>query len=351
MLKQLKDRPGFWTGTGPSIETVLSTRVRLARNLPAIPFPHRMTTSEALMVWENMRGYLQRSDLSPLPPFLEMDSLSFPEKRFLRERNLITSEMEENEYGAVIFDREQKFSILINEEDHVRVQVLRPGLQPLDAYQEANRLDDSINRDVPFVFTDDLGYLTACPSNVGTGLKVSGLLHLPALVLKRRSASLMGKVEKNGFSILRLGDESTRQQTGLFLISSRGSLGVSEYDLIETFDELVSRIIELEDTTRDELYGSSRHEIEDMIWRSYGIMTHARNITYSEAMEHLSNVRLGVILAVIRNISIQEINDLMVTVQPYHLDTATPEEDSMENPEGHLRAAFIRKKLTGGGGA
>ncbi len=351
MLKQLKDRPGFWTGTGPSIETVLSTRVRLARNLPAIPFPHRMTTSEALMVWENMRGYMQRCDFSPLPPFMEMDSLSFPEKRFLRERNLITPEMEENEYGALICDREQKYSILINEEDHVRIQVLRPGHQPLAAYKEANRLDDSINREIPFVFTDDLGYLTACPSNVGTGLKVSGLLHLPAHVMKRRSAYLMNKIEKNGFSILRLGDESTRQQTGLFLVSSRGSLGVSEYDLIETFDGLISHIIQQEDSIRDDLYASSRHEIEDAVWRSFGIMAHARNITYMEAMGHLSNVRLGVILAVIRNISIQEINDLMVTVQPYHLDRAISDRDEMENPEGHLRAALIRKKLAGGGGA
>jgi protein arginine kinase len=319
VLEEKKLLPrGFWTGAGPYNDIVLSSRVRFARNIRSVPFPNRFDESEAQIVKALGEKFI-RDSLFQQSVLMDLSGMDKHRKRLLRERNIITMEMELAENSAVIINEKDDFSIMLNEEDHIRIQVIRPGLQIREAYEMADRIDDELNRFVPYAHSPEYGYLTACPSNLGTGMKVSVLLHLPVLTMKKNLSLLTGQLQNPGVVIAGTAGEGIRTYGAIYQLSNRVSLGISEVDIIEIMDGVISRIIDLEDSARDEYVSQSRLELEDRIWRSFGILQYSKRISYAEAIEHLSNVRLGIILAIVKNVDIVQINSLMVTIQWAHL--------------------------------
>lgn len=319
MFEEVLQQSGFWTSTGPFSHIVLSTRIRLARNMQSVPFPGRMTGEESYPIRGAIDRFARESKCKGQVSIIDLKEVDPNEKRFLRERNIITYEMEVSEHSLVAVNNVEDFNILVNEEDHFRIQVIRPGLQLMEAYKAADHADTELNRFVPYAFSDDLGFLTACTSNLGTGLRVSVLLHLPVITMKNGIPDLIPEDKRNRIEIKGTIGKSSKTLGSLYLLSNRVSLGLSEVDIIESVDDVVGSILEQEDERRDGYFTESRIELEDMVWRSYGMLRFSRRISYIEAMDHLSNVRLGIVLAIIKNIDVKALNDIMVNIQWAHL--------------------------------
>ena len=319
MFEEVLQHPGFWTDCGPYSHVVLSTRFRLARNMESILFPGKLGDEDLCQITNAITKFSGESIYKDNNNIIELSDIDSNEKRLLRERNIITHEMEMSDNSIVVVNNVDNFTILVNEEDHFRIQVIRSGLQLVDAYKVADCVDTELNKFAKYAFSDQLGYLTACTSNLGTGLRLSVLLHLPAVSMKKMIQDLIPETRKSGVDIKGTAWNSKKTPGSLYQLSNRVSLGLSEIDIIEIIDDVVGRIIEIEDVEREKLLSDSRLEVEDKIWRSFGVLMHSRRLSYIEAMEHLSNVRLGIILAVIKNLDVRSINDLMVTVQWAHL--------------------------------
>lgn len=345
MENNIMDTPGFWTMYGPHSDTVLSSRARLARNMHTLPFPNRIEDHEYDIIKSAEKRFAAESTYAPGLTILDLDGMDILEKRLLRERNLITYEMEVSENSSVILGKDHSFAILVNEEDHFRIQVIRPGFQLMEAFREADRVDSELNRFVPYAFTNELGYLSACPSNLGTGLKISAMLHLPILTLNGRMNELSASLKKSNVEVKGTMGHNSKPPGAIYQISNRSSLGVSEIDIVETMDGHVSRLIEHEDHERDIAISNDRLELEDMIWRSYGILKYSRKLGYVESVDNLSNVRLGIILAVIRNNTLADINDIMVKVQLSHLQHTAGREFASSSESDEFRAEYTRNRL------
>ncbi len=319
MFDELIKKPGFWSLKGPFGDVVLSTRIRLARNMPSINFPHRMGEQEHSVFESIARRFIEDSEFHETASLILLRELEDNDRRFLRERNLITLEMENSPDSLVVLERDERFVIMINEEDHFRIQVIKPGFQIMEAYGMADLVDEELNKFAAYAYCDDFGYLTACPSNMGTGLKVSTMLHLPAITMNKTIGEVITSLRDRGINVKGTTGETNRTFGSLYLISNRPSLGLSEVDIIEEIDKATKMLIEMENEARDGFASSRSRQIEDSIWRSFGILRYTRSISYIEAIEHLSGIRLGIVLSIIKNIDLQRINDLMVNTQWYHL--------------------------------
>jgi protein arginine kinase len=345
LFEEVLQQSGFWTSIGPFSHVVLSSRIRLARNMTSVPFPGRLSGGELYPVFGVIERFARESAYRGRVSIIDLKSIDANERRFLRERNVITYEMEVSENSMVAADSTDDFSVLVNEEDHFRIQVIRPGLQLMDAYRTADAVDTELNRFAPYAFSDDLGYLTSCTSNLGTGLRVSVLVHLPISTMKNRVNELVPAEKRNAIELKGTIGQSSKTLGSLFLLSNRISLGPSEVDIVETVDEALGRILEIEDTGRDEYISESRLELEDRIWRSYGALRYSRRVSYIESMDHLSNVRLGIILAIIKNIDVKAVNDLMVNIQWAHLQRYYDLLFKSTGECDEYRSEYIRKIL------
>ncbi len=345
MFEHVLSRPGFWAIDGPCNDVVLSSRIRLARNLKSLPFPNKLEEGELFLLTSLIDKFVSESSFSEHILFIDLNKIDSNEKRILRERNIITYEMEISNNSHVLIDSEEDFTILINDEDHFRIQVIKSGFQILDAYRLAEKVDNELNKYMTYAFSDEYGYLSACPSNLGTGMRASVLLHLPVLSMKKKINDIVSRARKNGIEVKGTIGDSYKTLGNIYQISNKVTLGLSEVDLIENLDLMVNGIIEMEDHERDEYFTSSKPELEDKIWRSYGVMKHARKISYVEAMDHLSNIRLGVIFAVIKNIDIHIINNLMVNIQWSHLQRNFGKVFKSTVEGDQSRAEYIRMNL------
>lgn len=345
MFEEVLQKSGFWTSTGPFSHIVLSSRLRLARNMQSVPFPGRLTADESYPIRGAVERFAAESRFRGHVSVIDLRDVDANEKRFLRERNIITYEMEVADNTLVALNNTDDFSILVNEEDHFRIQVIRPGLQLMDVYKTADAVDSELNRFVPYAFSDELGFLTACTSNLGTGLRVSVLLHLPVITMKNGVQELIPEDRRNRIEIKGTIGKSSKTLGCLYQLSNRVSLGLSEIDIIESVDEVVNRILEKEDNRRDEYYSESRAELEDIVWRSYGTLRYSRRISYIEAMDHLSNVRLGIVLAIIRNMDVKTVNDIMVNIQWAHLQRHYALLFKSTGECDEYRADYMRKLL------
>ncbi len=345
MLENVLKKPGFWSGSGPYNDVVLSSRIRLARNIKSLPFSNRMSDGEVLIIKNIIDKFSSSSIYAGKIIPVNLKDIDSNEKRILRERNLITYEMEIAPSSFVLIDSEDDFTILVNDEDHLRIQVIKPGLQLLDSYRLANDVDDELNRFVPYAFSDEYGYLSACPSNLGTGLRASVMVHLPVLTIKQKMHEIVPRARKTGVEIRGTIGENNRTLGSIYQISNRTSLGMSVIDIIEKLDHEITAILDQEDRERDEFFSASRPELEDKIWRSFGILKFSRKMSYVESMEHLSNLRLGVIFAVIKKLDIHNINSLMVNIQWSHLQRHYEKifRSTMEGDQA--RAEYLRANL------
>lgn len=345
----INNRENFWEQKGPRNDIVLSTRIRLGRNAGYIPFPETMDESDFEIIKGICDSFLKKTIFGKETTCFDISQLDLHEKRLLLEKSIITSEMENLEKCLVLINNSGDFTILINDSDHFRIQVIRPGFQLFDTYKDADAIDDALNSVVRYSFSDKYGYLTSNPANAGTGLKISAILHLPVLSVNKRINESVGFIRESGFQISGTLGNTGRVTGGLYLLSNRQYLGMTEIDLLETADDIINRVIRLEDDARDEFFNISKNEFEDSVWRSLGILLYARRLNYVEAVEHLSRIRLGVVMSVIKDYNLVTINDLMVKVQWAHLQEYFGLRFKSIINSDDYRALFLRTELKNSG--
>ena len=330
---------------GPHNKIVLSSRVRLARNLKGLAFPGWAKKAERVKTFELIRPAIQS-----LPPMADcfaesMDNLSQLDKNILVERHLISREHAAKNAGSgFVVNRDESLCVMINEEDHLRMQALRPGLQMKQAWQAIDQVDSKLERKLEYAFTPELGYLTACPTNVGTGIRVSAMLHLPGLVLSEQINQIIQAVNKLGLAVRGLYGEGTEALGNVFQVSNQMTLGETETDIVERLNKVLAQIIEHEDNARSMLLEKKPKTVYNHIGRAYGILANAHSISSKETLNLLSLMRLGVDLALFADLDRWRIDELFVATQPAHLQKLHAEKLTAEERD-LLRADMLRERL------
>ncbi|MEN6449318.1 MAG: protein arginine kinase [Thermoguttaceae bacterium] len=351
-LDDLTTKNGEWLrGNGPESDIVISSRVRLARNLADFPFISRTTAQDRTRIERTLHERIAEISSGNDLLYVEMASLEKVDRQFLVERHLISREHAEGQDArAVAIDALEKFSLMVNEEDHLRIQVMQSGLDLNTAWQQVSHLDDLIEEKVTYAFDDRLGYLTACPTNVGTGMRVSVMLHLPALVITRQIDKVFRSLQKISLAVRGLYGEGSQAMGDFYQISNQVTLGLTESDLIRRVSDIVPVIIDYERQARDFLVKESHENLHDRVSRAYGILRTAQTISSEETMHLLSSVRMGVNLGLIRDLNIPTINELFIRTQPAHLQKITGGE--METTDRNIeRARYLRRYLNKEDGA
>ncbi|MFV0442710.1 MAG: protein arginine kinase [Planctomycetaceae bacterium] len=341
---------GEWLrGTGPDSDIVISSRIRLARNLAEFPFPPRADDDIRSEVEQLLRRELRRLTIGNDLLYLDVNELEPLDRQFLVERQLISREHSETHgtRGVGIGPRET-LSLMINEEDHLRMQALRSGFALTQCWEEMNDLDDELESRVAFAFDEEFGYLTACPTNVGTGMRASVMLHLPGLVLTKEIQKVFQAMQKMSLAVRGLYGEGSQAMGDFYQISNQVTLGKSEEQILETIGEVVPRIIEYERRVRTALVKENREKLHDQVARAFGILRSAHTITSEETMHLLSSVRMGINLGLVDGIEIPTVNELFIHTQPAHLQKIRRE--TLESAERNVaRATYLREKLAHGG--
>jgi len=332
-------------GTGPNPDIVISSRIRLARNLEGISFPHRANKIQNQKILEMVRETTEEINYLKGSLFLDLESLDSLDKQFLIERHLMSREHAlKKDSKALIIEKEEIVSIMVNEEDHIRCQVMQSGFDLREAWRIIDRIDSALAEKLPIAYSSTLGYLTACPTNTGTGMRASVMLHLPALVITKQINKILAAITKLSFTTRGLFGEGTEAAGNFFQISNQVSLGHTEDEIIDNISGLIKQVIEQEEQARNTLLKKDRAFLEDKIWRAFGTLKSAFIITSSETMELLSMVRLGRDLGIIKDLDRRTINELFLITQPAHLQKVeqrklTPQERDTK------RAELIRRKL------
>jgi protein arginine kinase len=345
-LDQLARSSGEWLrGTGPESDIVISSRIRLARNLADFPFISRANGADRAELERTLRERILQLPDSRLE-YVDVNKLEPLDRQFLVERQLISREHAESE-GArgVAIDPSEQVSLMINEEDHLRIQVMHSGLDLQAAWEQTNTLDDLIEAKVTYAFNERLGYLTACPTNVGTGMRVSVMLHLPALVITRQIDKLFRSLQKISLAVRGLYGEGSQAVGDFYQISNQITLGRSEKDLVKQVGDVVPTIIDYERKARDFLIRESHENLHDRVSRAYGILRTAQTISSEETMHLLSSVRMGVNLGLISELEIPTLNKLFIYTQPAHLQKLSGAE--LDTADRNIeRARYLRRQLT-----
>ncbi len=349
-LDMLTHTSGEWLrGTGPHSDIVVSSRIRLARNLADFPFPPRADDEVRAEIESLLRKEIKKTSLGEEFLYLNIDSLQQLDRQFLVERQLISREHAET-HGtrAVGIGPRETVSLMINEEDHLRMQVLRSGFALDECWQEINALDDEIESHVAYAFDDQFGYLTSCPTNVGTGIRASVMLHLPGLVLTKEIQKVFQAMQKMSLAVRGLYGEGSQAMGDFYQISNQATLGKSEEQIIAGIQEVVPRILDYERRVRTALVRENRAKLHDQVSRAFGILRSAHTITSEETMHLLSSVRMGINLGLVEGIEIPTVNELFIHTQPAHLQKIRNSE--LESAERNVaRAAYLRERLGHGG--
>ncbi len=330
---------------GPHDRIVMSSRVRLARNLKDAAFPGWAKKPERVRILE-----LIRPAVEGLPEMKEafadaMDNLSTLDKQILVERHLISREHAAKSTGSgLVLTRDETLCFMINEEDHLRMQALRPGLQLRQAWAAIDQADSALEKKLEYAFSSDLGYLTACPTNLGTGIRVSAMLHLPGLVLGEQINPIIQSVNKLGLAVRGLYGEGTEALGNVFQVSNQMTLGESEIAIVERLEKVLAQIIEHEENARSTLLEKKPKMVYNHIGRAYGILANAHSISSKETMNLLSLMRLGIDIGVFPRIDRSLVDELFILTQPAHLQRQHSEKLSAEERD-LLRADMLRDRL------
>lgn len=345
-LDALTSTTGEWLrGTGPESDIVISTRIRLARNLASFPFTHRATPQQRAEIESLLRERITRLDLPHPLRYVSVAALSPLDRQLLVERQLISRELANGEGPrGVAFDDREAVSIMVNEEDQLRLQVMRSGFALEQAWHEIDHLDDLLEAKVCYAWHEQYGYLTACPTNVGTGLRASVMLHLPAIGLTRQFEKVFRSLQKINLVVRGLYGEGSRASGDFFQISNQITLGRSETTVLSELQGVVSKILSYERNARAALMAEKRMELQDRVSRALGALQHATMMTSDETMELLSSVRLGINLGLLDDISLDAVNELFIQTQPSHLQKLVggPLDGEERNA---ARARYLRTRL------
>lgn len=342
MLSQLSQ---WLRGEGPENDIVISSRIRLARNLSGFPFLTRSTEQDRKAICESVRQAAKELFDEKEYYFVEMESLNALDRQYLLERQLISRELSETEgTRAALIDRQEAFCVMVNEEDHLRMHGMVGGFDPGRVWDMINKIDDQLESNLQYDFHERLGYLTACPTNVGTGLRVSVMLHLPGLVLSKEIEKVFRSLQKVNLAVRGLYGEGSQSFGDFYQISNQITLGKTEEELIEKVSDFIPQVIDYERQARDYLL-KERHEfLLDRCSRALGLLKTARTISSVETMHHLSNVRLGLSMNLLDDPDIRTVNLLLLNTQPAHLQKLDGAELSQTDRD-IARAKYLRKML------
>ena len=336
----------WYEKNGADGNVVISTRVRLARNLEEFPFPARCSSELRDKIAEKVKDALMNSNtvISPRFTAVDIDKISMGERVSLVERHLVSPEFisEKGKKTLLLLD-DESVSVMINEEDHVRLQVMCEGFDLDRAYEQASRIDTLLDERLRFAFSDTLGYLTQCPTNLGTGMRASVMLHLPALSAAKAIKKLSENLSKLGITIRGAYGEGSEPTANLYQLSNQITLGISEKTAIENLKSITKQLITQELQTREAM--AKRIEIQDKIYRAEGILKSARLIECAEALRYLSAVRFGVTAGLVKDVSLDTINRLIVEIQPATLMKNTGGELTPQERDA-VRATLIRNNFS-----
>lgn len=345
-LKEMAGTVSPWLdGSGANSESVVSSRVRLARNVEGIPFTHRAEPEGLKQVLSGIRKALEESCSLESGDFILMNDLDDLDRQFLVERHLISHEHADGSpVRAVAVSKDEMISVMINEEDHLRMQSIQSGFQVMDAWKRVDGLDGEVDTEVEYAFSYEWGYLTACPTNTGTGLRASVLVHLPALVTTGQKDKVLNGIGQMGLAVRGFYGEGSEVMGNLFQISNRTALGSSEIDIIQSLQKVVGQVLDFESRAREILLRDARSRIEDKVWRAYGILKYCRKVNLQEVMSLTSAVRLGLCLGMINSISVVGLNSMVFMSQPAHLQKRGGRRMATEERE-IARADMVRRIL------
>lgn len=335
----------WYEKSGQEGDVAISTRVRLARNLNRMPFPSEMNLEQKAQVVDAVCKAAAAPGSPVSLQYVDMAKLPQREALSLVEHHLISPEFSRCEEGAgLLLSKDEDISLMINEEDHLRIQTMVPGLELDEAYRLADELDSFLDRSLHFAFDDRLGYLTQCPTNLGTGMRASIMLHLPALQDSGAIQQLANTVAKLGLTIRGMYGEGSKPDGAIYQLSNQVTLGISESSAIQNLKGIAAQIIRQERGAREELCRNPH--FEDRVWRSLGILQTARLLNRNEFMALISNVREGVALDMIPGVGLDRISGLINAAQPATL-MAEAGEDLDPSARDALRAKMVREQLAG----
>lgn len=309
---------------GKDVDVVLSSRVRLARNLDGVPFPLAANEKQQEEVLDKCRGALLDKGDNTLEEldlkFIDLSKMEDYEKQAIAECHLISPQMINNDKRrGLILSGDSRVSIMINEEDHLRIQCMEPGFEIDKCFDTANKIDDHIEESLDYAFDKDFGYLTCCPTNAGTGLRASVMVHLPGYVLTGKFNELAASLSQLGLTVRGIFGEGSKGLGNIFQISNQLTLGVLEEDITERLNQIVSEVVSNERELRRLLYKNDKYKLEDRIMRSYGILKNAVIMSSDEAMKRLSDIRLGVSLEIIKDIKYETLNEITYSILPANI--------------------------------
>ena len=346
VIDELHDRCGEWLrGNGPQSDIVMSSRIRLARNLADFPFMRRCNDIDRANIESTVRERLTGSPTFSGLNFFNVADLNTLDRQLLVERQLISRELSNSEGArAVAIDSMEQLSLMVNEEDHLRIQVMKSGLDLDGAWEQMNQVDDDIESSLTYAYHPKLGYLTACPTNVGTGMRVSVLVHLPALVITHQIEKVFRSLQKINLVVRGLYGEGTQAMGDFYQISNQITLGKDEPAIIDQVSDVIPCVIDYERKARQFLLDEKQNDLFDRVSRAYGTLQTAQQISSEETMYLLSRVRMGVNLGLIDNLEIPAINQLFLRTQPAHLQKIR--DTSMDTDRRNVeRAIYLREQL------
>lgn len=338
MIKWLED-------SGVEDDVVISSRIRIARNLENFKFPQIMNREEAEDISLKILNVAKKSDGFNDYKFYRVNDFSVLEKNVFIEEHLISPNLVQNqEKGSFLLKNDESVTIMINEEDHLRIQCLSSGLNLEELWSAANNIDDILEESLDFAFDEKFGYLTSCPTNTGTGMRASVMIHLPSLVFTGYMNNIYQALSQIGLTVRGLYGEGTSALGNIFQISNQTTLGETEEEIIQKLKNVIIQIADKEREVRNKLLNTRQIEIEDKVFRSMGILKYSRILSSNEAMSLLSDVKMGIEMGIIKNIEPKEINKLMILIQPASLQKYF-ETDLTAEKRDIKRAELIREKI------
>lgn len=330
----------WYNNKGKEDDVCVSTRIRLARNVSGICFAPKYTDAEALQIANDVKNALSDKGFE----FLNLDNAPELNRMALVEDHMISPEMTKGKNKSVIIDDAGETSIMIGEEDHIRLQVIHAGLDLYGAYKKASELDDAIAKKVSYAYHDTYGFLTKCPTNAGTGLRASVMLYLPAIKMAGRMNALVGEVGKMGLTFRGVYGEGSNSKGDMYQLSNQITLGIDEQSIIEKLENITNQIIKTEREIREHIYKTNKDELTDKIYRAYGTLKYAKKMTSSECSELLSTIKLGVCLKVLPQDCAQKINELIITTEPAHISLKSGENLSADERDKY-RARVVNESI------
>ena len=331
----------WYTESGNNSDVVLSSRIRLARNFKGIPFPLKANEEQQEQVIQKCKTAADASGMNL--KFVDLKPMKDYEKQALAECHLISPQMMDDSIKrGLLLNDDNSICILVNEEDHLRIQCMEAGFNIRKCFEAANQVDDAIEKSADYAFDGQFGYLTCCPTNLGTGMRASVMVHLPALTMTRNINSIIDSLSQLGMTVRGIFGEGSKATGNIYQISNQETLGETEENIIERFEQIISEVIEKEREIRNRIYESDGFRLKDKLMRSFGILTNAVIISSDEAMTRLSDVRFAVELGIIDTIDYKMLNTALYSILPANIIKSY---NTLDASDRDLKRAELIKEL------